>query len=482
MGRYLRNEKYFPVSIFFIALVIRLIPVFLTMNLGIGLDDMFQYDMLARSIESGNGYRWYAQEDLDLVQKYFKFDVSNVDYDPRGILTSFRPPLYPTFLALIYSIFGVGAKRFFVTRIVQSILGALLAPITYWVSQSVLQQKSIWNKFSAWVVSLYPMLVIYPLSLATENLFFLFMMISIWVLLIAEKRRRLIFFVLAGFILGLTCLTRSVAMGFAFLSLGWVWFILKERKFAIYMGLAVMITTVPWMIRNTILHQKLTGIESALGYDLYVGYHPESTGTFQYGISLDLFPYLDDGLRDEIGQNRAIEFIKSEPNRIPYLIIRKLGYFWGLERRALTFFYSNNFFGFIPGIPLLISFIFFLSPFVIVSLSSIMGLVLIKWDRSNVILGILLVGYLIPHILILAEDRFHLALVPLLAIFASIFWEGGRTNIIEKWKNRNGKYAIMCALLVLSLLIANWSLELYRDREMLVMLFGPNGNITYLPY
>ena len=271
-------------------------------------------------------------------------------------------------------------------------------------------------------------------------------------------------------------------MGFAFLAIGWVWVILKEKKFAVLMGLVVMITTGPWMIRNTILHNKLTGIESALGYDLYVGYHPDSTGTFQYGISLDLFPYLDDGLRDEIGQNRAIDFIISNPNRIPYLIIRKLGYFWGLERRALTFFYSNNFFGPIPGIVLLISSIFFLSPFVIVSMSSIMGLVLIKWNRSNVILGIFLIGYLIPHILILAEDRFHLALVPFLAIFASTFWAGGMTKIIEKWKNRNGIFTIILALIILLLLIANWSLELYRDREMLIMLFGPKGNITYLPY
>lgn len=54
----------FPVRIYIIALIFRLVPVFLTANLGIGLDDMFQYDMLARSIASGNGFRWYAEDDL----------------------------------------------------------------------------------------------------------------------------------------------------------------------------------------------------------------------------------------------------------------------------------------------------------------------------------------------------------------------------------------------------------------------------------
>lgn len=66
----------FPLKIYFVALVLRLIPILLTMNLGIGLDDMFQYDMLARSLASGHGFRWYAQEDLKLLEPYVDFDLS----------------------------------------------------------------------------------------------------------------------------------------------------------------------------------------------------------------------------------------------------------------------------------------------------------------------------------------------------------------------------------------------------------------------
>ena len=39
----------------------------LSYNLAIGLDDMFQYDMLARSLSTGHGFRWYAQDDLKLI-------------------------------------------------------------------------------------------------------------------------------------------------------------------------------------------------------------------------------------------------------------------------------------------------------------------------------------------------------------------------------------------------------------------------------
>src|SRR4030095_9761171 len=130
----------FVFRIYMVALVLRLIPVFLTRGLGIGLDDMFQYDMLARSLASGNGFRWYAKEDLNQLAPFVNFDLSTVkEYDSlRGIPTSFRAPLYPTFLAIIYFFSGTGFSRFSAARLTQAIfLGSPLAPLTYFVSQKL---------------------------------------------------------------------------------------------------------------------------------------------------------------------------------------------------------------------------------------------------------------------------------------------------------------------------------------------------------
>src|SRR5512135_1697918 len=129
-----RGDKRFPLGIFLVALVMRLIPVLLTRQLGIGLDDMFQYDMLARSLASGNGFRWYAPTDLARIAPYLHLDPSQVALDPRGMLTTFRAPLYPSFLAIIYSINGINDSRFFAARLAQTVLGALLAPLTYLVA------------------------------------------------------------------------------------------------------------------------------------------------------------------------------------------------------------------------------------------------------------------------------------------------------------------------------------------------------------
>src|SRR5512141_197858 len=126
-----RAGSSFAVRITVVALVLRLVPVLLTRSLSIGLDDMFQYDMLARSIASGNGFRWYAPADLARIAPYLHIDPASMQLDPRGMPTTFRAPLYPALLAFIYRLNGINDGRFFAARLAQTLLGAALAPLTY---------------------------------------------------------------------------------------------------------------------------------------------------------------------------------------------------------------------------------------------------------------------------------------------------------------------------------------------------------------
>ena len=468
--------------LFLIGLLLRLVPVLLSYNLGIGLDDMFQYDMLARSLASGNGYRWYAQDDLYLVQPYVQFDLSIIDYQPRGVPTSFRPPLYPMFLAIIYFFTGSGSHRFFIVRIVQAVIGAMLVPMTYLLGKKFSRENGKVARLSAWIIAFYPILVIYPLALATENIFFFLVLGSLLALLHAIETRRTMDYVLAGFSLGLMALTRSISLSGAGLVIIWMWFFIRDKKAAIILFTIITIMTVPWMIRNSRLHGRLMGIESTLGYNLYIGYHPKSTGTFEYGISTDLIPILDDSVRDRIGMEKALQFIKDDPDRIPYLMIRRLGYFFGLERRALTYFYSNNFFGYITP-PLLITFtVILLLPFVLISTSAMYGIALTHWTPQSAVLPFFIIGYLTPHVFIMAEDRFHLAIVPILVILAATSWTGSFSGLKERWKTHSGQCAILIATIATILLIVNWGFELASDSGKLTQLIGPNGNITFFPY
>jgi hypothetical protein len=477
-----RSERAFVWRAFSIALVLRLIPVLMASQLAIGLDDMFQYDMLGRSIVQGNGFRWYAQPDLALIQQYVKLDLTGIHYDPRGIETAFRAPLYPAFLALVYFFTGTGPGRFFAVRLVQALLNALLIPLTYALARRLFPEKPAVARWAAWTVAFYPILVVFPLALATENLFFLLLPAFVLTLVIAAQTRQMRYFVLSGVLIGLTALTRSVILPAGALAALWAWFLLRERLKAVALLAAILIVIAPWIARNSLLYGRLTSIELSMGYNLYVGYHPQSTGTFIYGPSLDLLTIADDAERERVGTQKAIEFIKADPGRFWYLAVRRAGYFFGLERRVLTYFYASNFFGYIPFPLLFMLALLFLSPFVIVSCSAAFGLALMRWDRTTLILPLVIGAYILPHIFLLADDRLHFVLIPLFAVLAALCWVGERPALQARWQTPAGRWTLALAALAVALLFAAWGLELYRDADKLFILFGPTGNTAGFPY
>lgn len=470
--------------LFLVALVLRLLPVLLTRSLGIGLDDMFQYDMLARSLASGNGYRWYAYSDLQLLEPYIHFDLDSVEYDPqRGIPTSFRAPLYPAFLATIYWISGGGAGRFFAARLAQAMLGALLAPLTLLAARRLFQGHERAARLSGWIVACYPMLILYPLGLATENLFFFLLLASLFLLLRLREGAHVLSYLAVGAVLALTALTRSVILPFAGCCVLWVWFGLKARRGALLMMLAMLAVLAPWVARNSLLYRRLTGIETSLGYNLYLGYHPQGNGSFLFGPSLDLVSILDDVQRDQLGTRQALEFMRQQPERILPLAFNRLGFFLGLEKRVLMFFYSNDLLGYLPGPWLVALAVVFLLPFVLVAPAAVLGLGLLGKQPEEILVWVLLATYSLPHVLILAEDRFHLALVPVFAILAARSWCGGWRDLAQRWRaSRTGRWVVSAVLLAAVLLFVNWGMELNRDAARLSALSGHGGNQTHFPY
>lgn len=470
----------FPFRIYLIALILRLVPVLLTTNLGIGPDDMFQYDMLARSLASGNGFRWYTQEDLKLLEPYVDFDLSTAQgYDPQyGLYTSFRAPLYPAFLALVYSISGLEFSRFLAARLAQAIfLGAPLAPLTYLIAKRLSSSTEQTARLSAWMVAAYPMLLVYPLGLGTENLFFVLVLLAFLFTLKAIDSPTRLNFICTGAFLALAALTRSIILPFAGLVVLYLFSLYRTRALTVAIVFAIIIS--PWVLRNTLLHGKLTGIETSMGYNLYLGYHPNGNGSFIFGPSLDLLTIMDDSQRDAVGTQKALEFIRAEPERFIPLALNRLGFFFGLEKRVLIYFYSNNILGYIPAPLLLTISLVLLLPFVLICIFGALGLVALRRSPPVDMLYLLFATYILPHVFILAEDRFHLTLVPFIAILAAHAMVLIRTGAYKAVTNY--KSWLFASVLILFLLL-NWGYELQRDADKISALFGPEGNRSHFTY
>src|SRR5690606_13782697 len=107
-------------------------------------------------------------------------------------------------------------------------LGALLAPLAYALARRLFPEHERTARFAGIALAVYPMLLIYPLALATENLFFPLVAGGLLALLRAIDKQRARDWLLAGLILGLATLTRSVI--FAFAGLAGLWILLGLRN------------------------------------------------------------------------------------------------------------------------------------------------------------------------------------------------------------------------------------------------------------
>ncbi len=458
----------------------RLVPVLLAINLPIGLDDMFQYDMLGRSLAAGNGYRWYAKADVERIHQFIDLDFITDDQDPRGVETSFRAPAYPAFLAGIYSVTGSGDVRLFAARLAQAALGATLAPMTVLLARRLFPKREDIARFAGIVLALYPLLVLYPLALATENLFIPLVLAGTLLLLRAAETGRWREFLLAGAVFGLATLTRSVIFGFVPLAAVWIWLMAKNWRGALLFAIAAVALVLPWTIRNSLLHGKPTFVENSFGYNFHMGFHPQGTGTFQFGISLELVPYLDDSVRNDLGMQAGWEFIRQDPARAVELTFNKLGYFFSLERRALTYFYASNFFGYIPPAILFPLFLLFVLPFPILATLAAAALPFLRLSKERLLVYLLGLAYLTPHLILIAEERFHAALLPFIAVFAGYAWHSRRE--LQGRPARVTRVKLALAVVLIGLLWLNWGGELLRDADKLAILFGPQGNTAGFSY
>jgi hypothetical protein len=369
------------------------------------------------------------------------------------------------------------------------LLGAPLAPLTYFFSKRINPPSTHAEKKSeqcartaAWVVACYPMLLVYPLGLGTENLFFVLVLGACLALMNCFGHPTPLNLFLSGLLLGLTAMTRSVILPFAICMLGWV--VYRYRIRALFSLCGFLLLIIPWVSRNSLLHGRITGIESSMGYNLYLGYHPQGNGSFVFGPSLELIPILDDSLRDRIGTQRALEFIQAAPERVVPLMLNRLGFFFGLEKRVLLYFYSNDILGFIPA-PLLVTLLaVLLLPFAVISTSAALGMSTFRGSaESTMLLLLLFTTYILPHALILSEDRFHLALIPFLAILASTWWLNGIAALALRWhESFRTKALVSISILLAAWLVLNWGIELSRDAGKLTALLGAIGNRTYFPY
>ncbi len=465
--------------LFAVSFLVHVFIVLIFIHQPIALDDMFQYDMLARSLKEGNGFRWYSRADMETLSPYYSqfLEIDLLSFPEQGLETSFRAPGYPFFLAFLYT-WVPASFRFILARLVQAILAAALAPLAaFWGLQAGFSRKV--SALSAIGISLYPILLFYPIGLASENLYIVLGMLSVVSIYLSTKKKSLGWVLLAGVLSGATMLTRSI-FAFAVLFSGiWLACFNPHRKKA---GFLFLLTAfgicVPWSIRNSLLMDKPAFVENSAGYNLFIGYHPEGDGGFVSRIAILPMDILDDGERDRICLRQAIDFIKQNPLESARRIFVRLAKFIGPEDREFFFFYSNNLLGEIKQPWLALIYLLLVIPWGFTLVFGAIGLGQMR-DQKLVLLVILfLLGYALPHFFIIAEPRFHLAWVPILAPFTAHGWVNWKKIQWDQVRERKSR-VVWVSLTVIGLIFVSGFM---MNISSLVAIMNAGGNRLFFSY
>jgi hypothetical protein len=460
---------------FFIHLSI--VAIFI--NQPIALDDMFQYDMLARSIKDGNGYRWYSAADVEILRPYYRqfLDIDALSFPEQGLQTAFRAPGYPFFLAFFYS-FVPESMRFILARLAQAGIIAALAPLAALLAHQVGFSRKV-SLYAGVGISLYPILLAYPIGLASENLYIPLGMLSVVSILYTTKKKSWGWVILSSLVCGVTMFTRSI---FAIFTLGagvWIGHYSPRRKKAGIVFLFVAFgVCLPWSVRNSFIMQKPAFVENSLGYNLFVGSHPEGDGGFVSKIAIQPMNILDDGERDRFCMQQAIQFILENPVEAIRRVFVRLVKFIGPEDREFFYFYSNNAVGAVPQPALALLYSLLVIPWGATLMLGAAGLWQVKDHKIVPLVILFLIGYGLPHLFILAEPRFHLALIPILIPFAAFAVHPG--NKIQ-WKQLLLKENRLAAMLLL-LLVFIFMISMASNFSRLIPIMSEGGNKLYFSY
>lgn len=359
--------------------------------------DMKEYILLGKNVAQGQGYN-YGEEETSGTEHYS------------------RPPLYPFFLAGIFSIFGVNLN---VVRVIQSLLGALNCLFLYIIARRIFSSRL--GIIAALIAAFYLPFIWFSAHILSEILFITLFLVAIIFLLSKNSPAKSIF--LSGIFLGLSTLCRPVTLFFLPFALFWLAFVYKNSfskiiKVSAALLLGFIIILMPWIVRNYLTFGQFVLVHSSGGVTFWLSNHPLSLGDGDLAANPQLKAAHKEFLKNYAGYSReeldriyfkeAFSYIKAHPLQIVVLDLKKLFYFWIPIGPSMEIFsFRHKLVSYISYFPLLIF--------------SIIGIYLSRslW-KENLLLYFILACFTLSIMVFYPQERFRIPVIdPCLIVFAS---------------------------------------------------------------
>lgn len=282
--------------------------------------DAVLYDQLAASLVSGSGFSKGAGE-------------------PQ---TAVRGPGYPFFVGAFYAVFGHQTLPIYLAQI-------LLEGLTlFWLYRLALavMGSARGALIAALFYALYPPFIQQAISLYSETIYDLLLLLSLWVFFLATQRARLRWFVLSGFIFGAANLVRPATILFPIWLAACLWPLRRRvglwRPALVLIAVSVLVLA-PWTVRNQRLFGTFVPVSTLSGLNFYQAHigigQPDALRVRRptEAISLLRQQLWDQGVDpdslneaefDHAAQREALRLISSHPAQYIYLFINRFLRLW----------------------------------------------------------------------------------------------------------------------------------------------------------
>jgi 4-amino-4-deoxy-L-arabinose transferase-like glycosyltransferase len=261
--------------------------------------------------------------------------------------TAFRPPLFPLFLAGVYSLFG---HSYGAVRVLQAILGAASCVLIFVIVDRLYGRRQA--LLALGVSALYPAFVSFyysPRAILSEPLFMFLMLLAFVALSSEDLRIRDVVF--SGGLLGASCLIKGQVLFLA--PLVALWILLSGRRMTKDGDLQIRrrrglvrtsvfllsFSVLPglWAVRNFVVMGDWVPVSTNGGISTYASYNPKSRGLGNaeegYGKLLSLDAELArkgwrETERSRYFLGKAWDEVRQRPLRALKLTVRRLLLFW----------------------------------------------------------------------------------------------------------------------------------------------------------
>ncbi len=393
-----------------ITVVIRIILIFVIANEQVS--DFQEYHDFAKHIAAGDGY------------------IRN------GQPTAWFPIGYPMFLSVLYRVFGVHAT---IGQLANILLSLLIIICTYCIADKLFSSPVA--KISSLLLAIWPNFLAYTGLLCSDLLFTAFL-ISMLAVMICINQNKCLPFILIGFLFAMATLTRT---GIALFIIPVILYLFLNRddvpthKFSLRIAILIIASLIifaPWWIRNYQVFDRFIPLSTNGGFNFWLGNiqlaqsnDPGAMDILWPDTEYDMSAYGYKIVWEHIKQN-PLKFLNQIPIKIINLFILDIsGWRWlqkGSDPKHFPFLIATG-----------LSQIYYLLMIVCAGIGIFFtGKHFSKYFRmGHYLIAITFFYWIAIHCVFFGKDRYHLPLVPLIAIYAAY----GIISIIERHKEINAK-------------------------------------------